>query len=141
MEQAQADPDIYFIVTVGHRPAYSNAGISDTTLQPILDTLADQYSPAARPDGKYLVNVAHHLHNGQVLSPKHGLLHVVDGGGGYEETNNKKNPGTLWLTDHMEVVGHVDEVLAIPGRAAGEYWSARVSRMGCSVVSEIPAFE
>jgi hypothetical protein len=102
MEQAQADPDIYFIVTVGHRPAYSNAGISDATLQPILDTLADQYSPAARPDGKYLVNVAHHLHNGQVLSPKHGLLHVVDGGGGYEETNNKKNPGTLWLTNHME---------------------------------------
>jgi Purple acid Phosphatase, N-terminal domain/Domain of unknown function DUF11/Calcineurin-like phosphoesterase len=102
MAQAEADPDIYFIVTFGHRPAYTNSGISDTTLQPILDALADKYSPAARPDGKYLVNVAHHVHNGQVLSPKHGLLHVVDGGGGYEETNVTKNSGTPWLTNHME---------------------------------------
>jgi hypothetical protein len=102
MAQAEADPDIYFIVTFGHRPAYANAGISDTTLQPILDALADTYSPAARPDGKYVVNVAHHIHNGQVLSPKHGLLHVIDGGGGDEETNVTQNPGTLWLTNHLE---------------------------------------
>jgi uncharacterized repeat protein (TIGR01451 family) len=102
MSQAEADPDIYFIVTFGHRPAYSNAGVSDTTLQPILDALADEYSPAARPDGKYLLNVAHHIHNGQVLSPQHGLLHVIDGGGGDEETNVSQNPGTLWLTNHLE---------------------------------------
>jgi hypothetical protein len=102
MAQAEANPDIYFIVTFGHRPAYGNGGISETTLQPILDALADKYSPAARPDGKYLVNVAHHIHNGQVISPKHGLLHVIDGGGGDEETTSTKNPGTLWLTNHFE---------------------------------------
>jgi hypothetical protein len=102
MAQAEADPNIYFIVTFGHRPAYGNAGISDTTLQPILDALADKYSPAGRPDGKYLVNVAHHIHNGQVISPKHGLLHVIDGGGGDEETNIKQGAGTLWLTNHLE---------------------------------------
>jgi uncharacterized repeat protein (TIGR01451 family) len=102
MAQAEADPNIYFIVTFGHRPAYTNQGISDTTLQPILDALADKYSPAARPDGKYLMNVAHHVHNGQVLSPKHGLLHVVDGGGGDEETNATKGAGTVWLTNHFE---------------------------------------
>jgi hypothetical protein len=102
MAQAEADPDIYFIVTFGHRPAYANGGISDTTLQPVLDALADKYSPVARPDGKYLLNVAHHIHNGQVLAPKHGLLHVIDGGGGDEETNVKKNPGTPWLTNHLE---------------------------------------
>lgn len=102
MAQAEADPNIYFIVTFGHRPAYGNGGISDTTLQPILDALADKYSPTARPDGKYLLNVAHHIHNGQVISPKHGLLHVIDGGGGDEETNVVKNPATLWLTNHFE---------------------------------------
>jgi hypothetical protein len=102
MAQAEADPDIYFIVTFGHRPAYANGGVSDTTLQPILDALAEKYSPVARPDGKYLLNVGHHIHNGQVLAPEHGLLHVIDGGGGDEETNVKKNPGTPWLTNHLE---------------------------------------
>jgi hypothetical protein len=102
MAQAEADPDIYFIVTFGHRPAYANGGVSDTTLQPVLDALADKYSPAARPDGKYLMNVGHHIHNGQVLGLKHGLLHVIDGGGGDEETNVKKNPATPWLTNHLE---------------------------------------
>ena len=102
MQQAENDPDIYMIVTVGHRPAYTNGGVGDTTLQPILDALADEYSPTARPDGKYLVNIAHHLHSGHVISPKHGLLHVVNGGGGYEQTNLKKNAGTLWLTNHNE---------------------------------------
>jgi Purple acid Phosphatase, N-terminal domain/Calcineurin-like phosphoesterase len=102
MAQAEADPDIYFIVTFGHRPAYGNGGISDTTLQPILDALADKYSPAARPDGKYLMNVAHHIHDGQVLAAQHGLLHVIDGGGGDEETSVTKNPATTWLTNHFE---------------------------------------
>ena len=46
--------------------------------------------------------MGHHIHNGQVLGLKHGLLHVIDGGGGDEETNSTKNPATPWLTNHLE---------------------------------------
>jgi uncharacterized repeat protein (TIGR01451 family) len=102
MEQAENNPNIYFIVTVGHRPAYQNGGTPELELQAILDALADKYSPAARPDGKYVLNVAHHIHNGQVLGPHHGLLHVINGGGGREQTKiSKLNPGTSWLTNHL----------------------------------------
>ena len=45
MAQAQADPNIKFIATFGHRPAYSSGHYTGSpTLKGMLDTLGDTYS-------------------------------------------------------------------------------------------------
>ncbi len=104
MAAAQNNPAITFIVTYGHRPAYTSVSSQAVTqLKTALDTLGDKYSPAARPDGKYVLNVAHHVHGGEAFSPQHGVYHVTDGGGGSEVINyGSTAAGSLWKTGHLE---------------------------------------
>ena len=76
MDQAQADPAIRFIVTFGHRAAYSSGfhpGL--VQLRSILDSLG------ARHD-KYVLNVNGHSHNYERTLPQFGVTHVTAGIGG-----------------------------------------------------------
>lgn len=105
MAQAEADPNIYFIVTYGHRPAYSslttNAAPAD--LQAAVNALGDKYSPSARPDGKYVLTVGHHIHGAEVFKPQHGVVSMTDGGGGTELTSIKTPAAnSVWHTNHFE---------------------------------------
>ena len=104
MAAAENDPNVSFIVTYGHRPAYSS-GASQIApkLQTAINALGDKYSPAARPDGKYVLNVNHHVHGGEAFSPQHGVYHATDGGGGHEEFGYTQTAaGSLWKTGHPE---------------------------------------
>ena len=104
MAQAQADPNIMFIVTTGHRPAYSGSTSQlDGPLKTVLDGLGDKYSPSARPDGKYVLNIAHHVHGGEVFVPEHGVVQITNGGGGTEESAfGATASGSLFHTSHFE---------------------------------------
>ncbi|MDD5632688.1 MAG: fibronectin type III domain-containing protein, partial [Methylococcales bacterium] len=89
MAQAQADPNIKFIATFGHRPAYSSGHYSGSaTLKGMLDKLGDTYS-------KYTLNINGHSNNYERSSPQHGVTHITVGTGGANLTQD----GTcLWLT-------------------------------------------
>jgi hypothetical protein len=89
MGEAQADPTIDFIVTYGHRPAYSSQSASvNTALRTALTQLASQYSPTdAHPDGKYVLNINHHIHGEEVFAPIGGLVNITNGGGGAGQAN------------------------------------------------------
>jgi hypothetical protein len=85
MAAAQRDPTIAFIVTYGHRPAYSSLTDNgwDPTVRAALNKLARRYSPhPSNPRGKYVLNVAHHVHGFEVFTPIRGLTHITDAGGG-----------------------------------------------------------
>jgi len=73
---AQSDPSVNFIVTFGHRPAYST-GFHDgeTALASVLNELGDTYS-------KYVVNFNGHSHDYERFEPIHGVTHITTGGGG-----------------------------------------------------------
>jgi len=76
MDAAQADPTITFIVTFGHRPAYSSGhhpGASQ--LASIMGTLGAQHS-------KYKLNINGHSHNYERTHPQSGVTHITAGGGG-----------------------------------------------------------
>jgi hypothetical protein len=76
MDAAQADPSIHYIVTMGHRPAYSSGyhpGESD--LQSYLDQLGDAHS-------KYVLDLSGHSHDYERTYPQHGVTHVSVGIGG-----------------------------------------------------------
>ena len=105
MAAAQADPSIYYIVTTGHRPAYtSTTSQADSPLRTVIDGLGDKYSPAARPDGKYVLNLAHHVHGGEIFAPQHGVVHVTNGGGGTDQAplGPTVQPGSVFRTAHFE---------------------------------------
>ena len=76
MQQAQNDPAIQYIVTFGHRSAYSTGSHlgSETNLSLYLDALGDSYS-------KYVLNIAGHSHNYERYQPIHGVTHVTVGAG------------------------------------------------------------
>lgn len=104
MAQAETDPNIYFIVTYGHRPANSSqqSNAVDASLQSAVYALGDKYSPAARPDGKYVMSIGHHVHSAEAFSPQHGVVILVDGGGGSEEAGIKTGiAGSQWFTNHI----------------------------------------
>ena len=77
MADAQANPAINFIVTFGHRPAYStgNPG-GDAALATILDDLGDTYS-------KYVLNLNGHAHDYErfAADPRRDAHHRRHGGG------------------------------------------------------------
>ena len=89
MDQAELDPDIGFIVTVGHQPPYSSghhpsvAGIAS-----ILDTLGAEHL-------KYVLNLNGHSHNYERTWPQNGVVHLTTGtGGGTLQTDGS----CLWNT-------------------------------------------
>jgi hypothetical protein len=108
MQAAQDDPTVQFIVTYGHRPAYSS--VTDTVdpeVRDALQALAQQFSPsAARPNGKYVLNVAHHAHGAEVFAPIDGLVHITNGGGGAGIASTSGTPadGSLFRTRHPSIL-------------------------------------
>jgi hypothetical protein len=73
MAAAQADPNIRFIVTFGHRPAYSTGTHPGSApLAAILDGLGDTYS-------KYVLDLNGHSHAYERYAPIHGVVHITDG--------------------------------------------------------------
>jgi hypothetical protein len=107
MANAQADPTIDFIVTYGHRPAYSSlSSATAPKLRAALTTLSGLYSPtASHPDGKYILNVAHHIHAEEVFAPIGGLVNITNGGGGAGQAS-LSNPasGSIFRAPHPAVL-------------------------------------
>jgi PKD repeat protein len=76
MQGAQADPAIAFVVTIGHRPAYSSGRHpGEERLQGYLDQLG-----AAFP--KYVLNLNGHSHDYERTLPSWGVVHVTAGASG-----------------------------------------------------------
>jgi hypothetical protein len=77
MAAAEANTRIKFIVTFGHRPAYSTGyHPGDSTLASILEGFGDRYR-------KYVLNLNGHSHDYERYQPIHHVTHVTSGGGGY----------------------------------------------------------
>ncbi len=98
MAAAQADPSITFIVTYGHRPAYSTGNHpGNTTLAGILNGLGDTYS-------KYVLNLNGHSHDYERFQPIHGVVHVTAAGGGanLETPWTSTDPRTAFRAMHLE---------------------------------------
>lgn len=73
MSQAQSDPSIRYIVTFGHRPAYSTGyHPGETALASILDSFGAAYS-------KYVLNIKGHSHDYERFQPVNGVTHVTVG--------------------------------------------------------------
>src|SRR5205823_3531957 len=95
---AQANPSIHFIVTFGHRPAYSTGfHPGDTTLAGVLNSLGDQYS-------KYVLNLNGHSHDYERFQPIHGVTHITTGGGGssLETPWSSTDSRTAFRAFHLE---------------------------------------
>jgi parallel beta-helix repeat protein len=89
MNAAQADSNIAWIVTFGHRPAYSTGHHSgDTTLQSYLGALGLSHS-------KYVLNLNGHSHDYERSFPQNGVTHVTVGTGG---SSLETDGACLWLT-------------------------------------------
>jgi hypothetical protein len=108
LARAQADPTVDFVITYGHRPAYSSLTTNgwDPGVRSALDALAQRHSPGpGRPDGKYVLNLAHHVHALEVFGPVHGLTHVTNATGG-QGTVSLPSPaaGSLLRFSHLGVL-------------------------------------
>ncbi len=89
MAQAQADAAISYIVTFGHKPAYSaGPDAGNAQLAGFLDALGSAYS-------KYVLDLSGHVHNYQRSHPLSGVVHVVSGTGGRTLDASTGNPS--WL--------------------------------------------
>lgn len=90
MAEAQNDPAIRFIVTFGHRPAYSS-GYHDgaSNVKEYLDTLGDAYS-------KYVLNLNGHSHDYERSFPQHGVTHITVATSGGDDLAQKNS--CLWGT-------------------------------------------
>ncbi|HEY3215591.1 MAG TPA: PKD domain-containing protein [Candidatus Eisenbacteria bacterium] len=89
MDEAQADPDIDYIVTFGHRPAYSSGqheGLAK--LRGPLDLLGAEHP-------KYVLNVNGHSHDYERTYPLYHVTHVTAGGGG-ANLEEKRNGTCSW---------------------------------------------
>jgi len=89
MDAAQADLAITFIVTFGHRPAYSSGHHpGESAIENYMDALGAGHS-------KYVLNINGHSHNYERTYPQSGVVHLTVGTGG----NNLGQDGScLWLT-------------------------------------------
>ena len=88
MDAAQTDPAIRFVVTIGHRPAYSSghhAGLGP--LRVILNALGTSHS-------KYVLNLCGHSHNYERTFHQSGVVHVTVGTGG---SSLEQDGSCLWL--------------------------------------------
>ncbi len=88
-QQAQADPHISFIVTAGHRPAYSSGHHgSEPPLRTILDGFGKRFS-------KYVLNLNGHSHVYERTKPQAHVTHITigTGGGALEHAVGR---GCLW---------------------------------------------
>jgi parallel beta-helix repeat protein len=90
MDQAQANPNIRFIVTMGHRPAYSSGHHGGSAaLAGYLGTLGAEHS-------KYVLNLNGHSHDYERSFPQSGVIHVTVGTGGSSLEAESNATGCLW---------------------------------------------
>jgi hypothetical protein len=97
MASAEADPKINFVITFGHRPAYSSGyHPGEPTLAGILDGFGDRYP-------KYVLNLNGHSHDYERFQPIHHVVHITSGGGGTElEPLSDKDARTAYRALHLE---------------------------------------
>ena len=98
MAAAQADSKIHFIVTYGHRPAYSTGyHPGDPTLAAIIGRLGDRYP-------KYVLNLNGHSHDYERFAPINHVVHITTGGGGasLEPPWSSVDPRTIVRAMHLE---------------------------------------
>ncbi len=97
MAAAEARPGIRFIVTFGHRPAYSTGyHHGEEDLAAILDGLGERFS-------KYVLNLNGHSHDYERFRPIHGVTHITAGGGGapLEPPWNGRDDRTVHRAMHL----------------------------------------
>jgi hypothetical protein len=88
MDAAQADTTIRFIVTFGHRPAYSSGHHpGEPTLKGYIDALGAGHN-------KYVLNLCGHSHGYERTYPQSGVVHVTVGIGG---AAMEQDGSCLWL--------------------------------------------
>jgi hypothetical protein len=108
MAAAERDPSIDFVITYGHRPAYSSLKVNgrESSVRKALTALAREYSPRARHrHGKYVLNLAHHVHGLEVFKPVRGLTHVTNAGGGQGTAELRKVAhGSVLRVAHLGVL-------------------------------------
>jgi hypothetical protein len=100
MAAAQASKKIRFIVTFGHRPAYSTGyHPGESTLASILDGFGEKYS-------KYVLNLNGHSHDYERFQPIHHVVHVTAAGGGspLETPWRRRDSRTAFRAMHLEHV-------------------------------------
>ena len=98
LASADSDPNIRFVVTYGHRPAYSSGyHPGDARLASILDSFGDRFR-------KYVLNLNAHSHDYERFVPIHGVVHVTAAGGGapLETPWRRNDPRTAFRTMHLE---------------------------------------
>src|SRR3990167_6052901 len=118
MFSPRAPPAITFIVTFGHRPAYSSGHHpGSSTLKGYLDALGAGHS-------KYVLNLNGHSHNYERTLPQSGVTHITVGTGGatLEQDSGGSACGNIWL--------------ACP---APSYTAARYMRHGVTKLTFSPA--
>jgi parallel beta-helix repeat protein len=80
MSEAQSDPSIKYVVTFGHRPAYSTGfHPGEAALATILDSLGSTYS-------KYVLDMNGHSHDYERFQPIDGVTHITVGSSSSVET-------------------------------------------------------
>ena len=90
MDSAQDNPSITFIVTFGHRPAYSSGHhLGSATLKKYLDELGQTHS-------KYKLNLNGHSHNYERSHPQSGVVHITAGLGG-SSAGSDRDGDCLWF--------------------------------------------
>ena len=97
MAAAQADSSIRYIVTYGHRPAYSTGfHAGDPGLASVLNGFGDRYS-------KYILNLNGHSHDYERFQPIHGVTNITAGGGGagIEAPWTATDPNTAFRAMHL----------------------------------------
>jgi parallel beta-helix repeat protein len=96
MSAAQSDPSVHYIVTFGHRPAYSTGyHPGDATLAGILNGLGATY-------GKYVLNINGHSHDYERFQPIDGVSHITVGTPASEETPwSGSDPQTAYRAFHL----------------------------------------
>ena len=95
MRQAQNDPAIKYVVTYGHRPAYSTGShAGETQIASILDAFGDTYS-------KFVLNLNGHSHNYERFQPIHGVTHVTVGAPSSVAPWTSADPRTAFRASHL----------------------------------------
>ncbi|HKY31067.1 MAG TPA: Ig-like domain-containing protein [Candidatus Polarisedimenticolia bacterium] len=103
MAAAQADPAITFIVTFGHRPAYSSGSDHGGD-----STLAGHMRDLKLVHSKYVLNLQGHTHHYERSDPAQtgGVLQIVTGGGGSSlgGLSSTQPSWSVYRIDHLQHV-------------------------------------
>ncbi|MDX6327111.1 MAG: hypothetical protein QOK15_3465 [Nocardioidaceae bacterium] len=96
MNQAQNDPSVKYIITFGHRPAYSTGyHPGEAQLAGILDGFGTAYS-------KYVLNINGHSHDYERFQPIQGVTHVTVGApSSLEGPWSSTDPRTAYRAMHL----------------------------------------